>query len=667
VTAGQASDVSQARGNAQDPPHLEEYRTSAPNQLGLDDLVTRVAVELMSVTADSVNTTFASVLGVLNEFFDVDTSFLRRNDPEREMSILVAEWPQRQNVPDPDPLGEVPFGQDPTFDATRDLTQPYLMRPTNSSEEYRERVREGSGIAEVSLAMVPLTREHATVGVLGFVSFGDRIWEVPETNALQTVASLMVQVQARVEAEQRLTYQADHDELTGLPNRRSLLTELRRRLQRNATEPVGLGVLGLDGFKALNDFLGRGAGDLMLATVADRLRHAMRAEDFIARLSGDEFVVLLGRPAVQLNALDDANRLLDFIRTPVGIRGHQVSRTASLGIAFGSGESATAEILLEQADAALQLAKARGRNQAAVFDSELRSAVEQRSEAELQLRDAIEYGGLVLHYQPEVDLRTGRLLAVEALVRWNHPVRGLLTAGEFIKVAEETGLIADLGRWVLSEACHQMSEWQAQYPSLSIQMRVNVSPAQLTTRNIVALVAQCLSDNGLAGALLCLEITEHAVVSDVEQTVEVLHELKALGVSLAIDDFGTGYSSMSQLKRLPVDALKIDQTFVAGLGIDAGDHAIVDATVRLAASFGLDLIGEGGETTQMAHELLRLGCYRAQGFLLCRPKSAVDLIPVLQEGRLDLAFFTRRDDPADGSRRLRWPAIRLQRPGHRPL
>jgi diguanylate cyclase (GGDEF)-like protein len=627
------------------PDPLLDDRTAAPSQSGLDALIARVAVELMSVTAQSMSTSLESILGVLNEFFNVDTSFLRRNDRAREMSVLMAECPRRENVPDPDPLGQVPFGQDPTFDATRDLTEPYLMRPTNSSEEYRERVRQGSGVAEVSLAMVPLRREGKTVGVLGFVSFGDRIWEVPETNALQTVASLMVQLQARIEAEERLTYQSDHDELTGLPNRRSLLTELRLRLQQNATEQIGLVVVGLDGFKALNDFLGRGAGDLMLTTVADRLRRAVRTEDFVARLSGDEFVILLGEPAIDLNALDRADGLREVISRPMEIRSHRVSRTASLGVAFGNRVSATAEGLLEQADAALQLAKARGRNQTAVFDRELRASVEQRSEVELQLRDAIEHGGLLLHYQPEVDLRTGRLLAVEALVRWNHPQRGLLVAGEFIKVAEDTGLIADLGRWVLAEACQQMSAWRTQYPSLNMQMRVNVSPAQLATRNIVGLVEQCLTDNSLPGALLCLEITEHAVVADVEQTVGVLNELKALGVSLAIDDFGTGYSSMSQLKRLPVDALKIDQTFVAGLGIDAGDQAIVDTTVRLAASFGLDVIGEGVETTQMAHELLRLGCHRAQGFLLCRPKSAWDLTPVLLAGSLDLASFTRHDDP----------------------
>jgi EAL domain-containing protein (putative c-di-GMP-specific phosphodiesterase class I) len=269
----------------------------------------------------------------------------------------------------------------------------------------------------------------------------------------------------------------------------------------------------------------------------------------------------------------------------------------------------------------------------------LRTSVEQRADTELLLREAIDHVGLMLYYQPEIDLNTGRLLAVEALVRWVHPQRGVLAAGSFIGVAEETGLIADLGKWVLAEACRQMAIWRDRYPMLRLVMRVNISPAQLATRNIVDLVKECLEENQLPGRLLCLEITEHAVVSDVDRTVQVLHDLKALGVTLAIDDFGTGYSSMTQLKRLPVDVLKIDQTFVSGLGIDEGDRAIVDVTVRLAKSFGLEVVAEGVETVELVHELLELGCHRAQGFLLCRPKPASDLELILVKGGISPATF----------------------------
>jgi diguanylate cyclase (GGDEF)-like protein len=457
------------------------------------------------------------------------------------------------------------------------------------------------------------------------------------------VASLLVQLQARVDAEEQLAYHAYHDELTGLPNRRALLEELQHRLSDDADHPTALLFLDLDRFKVMNDFLGHGAGDRLLMTIADRLSSATGPGDFVARLSGDEFVFLLGRSADQLEVLAVADELLELVAEPIEIAGHHITRTGSLGISARQSTSTTAEDLLRHADAALHLAKARGGNQAVVFDQALRAAVEQRSNTELLLCGAIDHDGLLLYYQPEIDLRTGRLLAVEALVRWRHPQRGVLPAGSFITVAEETGLIVDLGRWVLAEASRQMAAWRAQYPELHFTMRVNMSPAQLATSNIVRLVADCLHDNNLPGRLLCLEITEHAVMQDVKQAVQALHELKSLGVSLAIDDFGTGFSSMSQLKRLPVDCLKVDQTFVAGLGIDGGDRAIVEATVRLAQSFGLDVVAEGVETVEVVHELLSLGCHRAQGFLLCRPKPAAELEAILVRGGLDPLTFSLRE------------------------
>jgi diguanylate cyclase (GGDEF)-like protein len=620
----------------------EGGQSPASSRSNLDALVTRVAVELMAVSADTLPAAQEWTLHELSQFFDVDISFLRRNDFERQSSVLVAEWPRREVIPDPDPLGEVPFDADPMFAATRDFKEPIVMRPDTLTDDYQERVREGSGVDEVSVAVVPLIRNGTTIGMIGFVKFGDRAWETAETNALQAVASLMVQVQARIDAEERHRYQAYHDELTGLPNRRALMEELHRRLGRGPGRQTALLFLDLDRFKALNDFLGHRAGDRLLVTVAQRLRHAMGPGDFVSRLAGDEFVFLLEGPEVELEALGVADRLLEQVAEAIEIDGHHVSRTASLGISFSHGLPMAGEDLLADADAALHKSKDRGGGQAVVFDTELRTSVEQRADTELLLREAIDHVGLMLYYQPEIDLNTGRLLAVEALVRWVHPQRGVLAAGSFIGVAEETGLIADLGKWVLAEACRQMALWRERYPMLRLVMRVNISPAQLATRNIVDLVKECLEENHLPGRLLCLEITEHAVVSDVDRTVQVLHDLKALGVTLAIDDFGTGYSSMTQLKRLPVDVLKIDQTFVSGLGIDDGDRAIVDVTVRLAKSFGLEVVAEGVETVELVHELLELGCHRAQGFLLCRPKPASDLELILVKGGISPSSFQQK-------------------------
>ncbi len=608
----------------------------------LDELVTRIAVAFMPVSAATLQATLERTLQDLTEFFGVDTSFLRHNSLERHATVLVAEWPTRENVPDPDPLGEVPFGVDPVFDATRDLREPFFMRPTaTGSDSYQERVEQGSGISEVSMAMVPLTRGSVTVGVLGFVSFGDRVWDVDESNALQVVASLMVQLQARVDAEERLLFHAYHDELTGLPNRRALLEELDRRLGSPGAPPTALLYLDLDRFKSVNDSLGHAAGDGLLVAVTERLLAATGESDFVARLAGDEFIVVLDVPASTDLLRQRTDALLAEVAQPVKIADHHIIRSGSLGVAVAGPGQTTVDDLLAAADAALHVAKDHGGNRAVVFDDDLRVAARDRSHTEVLLRDALHDGGLLLHYQPEVDLRTGQLLAVEALLRWDHPEKGLITAGSFIAVAEATGLIVDIGSWVLGEACRQMAEWRNRHRDLRLTMRVNMSPAQLATGNIVDLVRTCLRTNGLPGRDLCLEITEHAVMQDIEQAIQTLHELKLLGVSLAIDDFGIGFSSMSQLKRLPVDILKIDQAFVSGLGVDGGDRAIVDATVRLASAFGLDVVAEGVERPALVNELLELGCRRAQGFLLCRPAPPSDLEPVLVRGGFDPADFTR--------------------------
>jgi diguanylate cyclase (GGDEF)-like protein len=598
------------------------------HQRHLDELVTRVAVRLMSASRDSVSLVIEWTLRTLGEFFDFDVAFLRRNDHERGVTILVDQWPRRENVPDPDPIGVVPFDADPVFGATRVLREPYVTRPGNS-QEYQDRIKEGSGIPEVSMATVPLVHEDVTEGILGFIKFGDRPWEDEEINALQAVASLLMQLQARIDAENQLHHTAFHDALTSLPNRRFLLAELDRRVQTRERESIAVLFLDIDRFKTLNDALGHHAGDRLLVTTADRLRTTMRPNDFVARVMGDEFVVILETPTDHFEAFAAAERIRELVAFPVEVGGPAVNRTVSIGVAIGE-DGVTGEQLLVNADTALHEAKARGRNQVVFFDEELDGVIKERLDTELLLRRALEDNRLELYYQPEIDLRTGQLLAVEALMRWHHPDRGLLPAGAFIEIAEDSGFIVEFGNWVIEESIRQRGVWLRQYPDLEMTIRINLSPAQLISHDIVALVADCLERHHVPGDVLCFEITEHAVMQDVDQAMSILKGLRELGAELAIDDFGTGHSSMVQLKRLHAATLKIDQSFVAGLPDDTGDRAIIESVVHLAKAFHADVVAEGVETHEQVASLLELGCHRAQGFLFCEPLPVGGLEPLFE-------------------------------------
>ena len=315
-------------------------------------------------------------------------------------------------------------------------------------------------------------------------------------------------------------------------------------------------VIDLDRFKIMNDYLGHGSGDRLLVTIADRIRTSIRTNDFAARLGGDEFVFIVDKAKSEMEILATAYRMLDVIAQPVAIAGQEVTHTASIGIAMAEPGEQSGLDLLGWADVAMYAAKARGRNQAVVFDRDLREEVNDRSRTELMLREAIEMGGLRLHFQPEVDLRTGQVLAVEALVRWEHPTRGLLAAQEFIPVAEETGLVTELGRWVFAEACRQLAIWQKDYPNLPFIVRINMSPADFKMGDLVEFVERCLVENNVPGNRLCIEITEYVVVDEPDRIAKILKSFQALGVEIALDDFGTGFASMTGLKNLPVEPLE---------------------------------------------------------------------------------------------------------------
>ncbi|MEY2454374.1 MAG: hypothetical protein QOD92_3948 [Acidimicrobiaceae bacterium] len=437
----------------------------------------------------------------------------------------------------------------------------------------------------------------------------------------------------RLEGE--LAHQAFHDSLTNLPNQalfRDRVEHALTRVQRLHTR-VAVLFVDLDNFKTVNDSLGHTVGDELLVAVTARLERCLRQGDTAARLGGDEFAVLLEDLNTTDGATAIAERIIAALRQPFAIVGKEVFIGASIGVAFDAPGAGTDQ-LLRNADLAMYTAKLRGRGRCQVFEPEMHTAAVERLEVEADLRRACERDEFRVHYQPIVDVRTGWIGGVEALVRWEHPTRGLLAPAAFIPLAEETGLIQVIGRKVLQEACLQVRAWQLELDTVPrLNVSVNLSPRQLSDPKLLSDVTTALETAGLAAESLTLEITESAMMHDTETAVARLKELKALGVSLAVDDFGTGYSSLSYLQRFPIDSLKIDRSFVAGIDGDAEQSALARAIVRLAQTLQLQAVAEGVETESQLERLRELGCRYAQGFYLAMPQDAESIGALLKAPR----------------------------------
>jgi diguanylate cyclase (GGDEF)-like protein len=482
----------------------------------------------------------------------------------------------------------------------------------------------------------PLITESGLIGAMTVAnrltegtSFDDDDLRLLETLANQAAVALengqLEQSLAELSRlKEELRHQAYHDPLTGLANRALFAERVEEQLiaPREGLCTVVL-FLDLDDFKIVNDTLGHAAGDRLLAAVADRIRGCVRSDDLAARLGGDEFAVLLTDEVELERALAVAKRMIDALQVSFPIQGQEISIGGSIGIAVARGMGEHADELLRNADVAMYTAKAAGKRRAAVFEPTMHAAIVARHALSAELKRSMGRGELAVFYQPIVELDTGRIAGAEALVRWRHPTRGLVSPDEFIPLAEENGLILTLGRWVMAEACEQVAAWE-RGPGLTDNffLSVNLSPVQLQQAEFLAEIESILKATGLAPQRLVVELTETAMFQDTETTIAKLASLKRLGVRIALDDFGTGYSSLGYLRRFPVDILKIAREFVVPSDRDADEWAFAHAIVVLGHTLGLQIIAEGIEEAAQADRLRGLGCELGQGFFFARPVEA---------------------------------------------
>ncbi|WP_293002734.1 GGDEF and EAL domain-containing protein [Mycobacterium sp.] len=612
------------------------------------NLVTRVATRLMETTASTVAEVNEQVLAELVEHLDLDCAFLRHNDHKIRVSKLVAVWPPPLDRSIPDPTAVAHFTTaDPVLSLCEHGKNLTVVRPEPSdptSARWIAAARERWGgdprrFTAPSAVAAPLVTGGLTTGQLICGKFKKKKWRTDELNAIQTVASLLAQLQARITAEEKLRNLAEHDDLTGLHNRRALMAHLSKRLAAGQPGPVPVLYLDLDRLKSINDYLGHTAGDWYIRTFAEQLRMKAGPKSMTARLGGDEFVIVPDQAMSIETAEKTGEDLCAALRDRMSLGGHMITRTVSVGVAVGTPGRDNTSDLLHRADEAVLTAKRAGGNNVMVSSDDMSMQRLFRNDIELHLRGEIENDTLLLHYLPEVDLWTGAIVAVEALVRWRHPTWGLLLPEAFIGVAESANLGNDLGRWVMRTALAELSRWRSRGVGQNTTLRLNVSPAQLANRGFVNDVAQAIDEFGIDGGSVCLEITERAVVRDIDSTRKTLEALKEVGVQIAIDDFGTGYAVLSHLKSLPVDILKIDTSFVRDLGTSSRDLAIVRAIIGLAEAFDLQLVAEGVETPAAALTLMRHGCHQAQGYLLSRPLPGNAMESLLSSRWMPMPFL----------------------------
>jgi diguanylate cyclase (GGDEF)-like protein/PAS domain S-box-containing protein len=447
------------------------------------------------------------------------------------------------------------------------------------------------------------------------------------SGAGELVLAVVRDVTDRRLAEAKISHMALHDALTNLPNRTFFHEQMGQFfLQLGRGQTFALLCLDLDHFKSVNDTLGHPFGDMLLRQVGERLRGCVRESDSVARMGGDEFAILQASIAKPSDLTLLATRLIEVISVPYELDGHQIVVGASIGIAIAPMDAGDSDQLLKNADLALYRAKADGRNTYRFFEPEMDARMQARRALDIDLRRALVNGEFELYYQPIINVEANAVIACEALLRWHHPVRGMISPTEFIPLAEETGIIVPLGEWVLRQACAEVASWKTK-----VKVAVNLSPMQFKSKNLVEVVVSALAASGLPGSRLELEITESVLLHENDVTLATLHQLRGLGVSISMDDFGTGYSSLSYLRRFPFDKIKIDRSFIQGISGQDDSFAIVRAVAAIGRSLKMTTTAEGVETREQFERVKNEGCTEVQGYFFSSPKPAAEIVKLLAE------------------------------------
>jgi len=513
------------------------------------------------------------------------------------------------------------------------ISNDYLADPRWSAFHHAIR-RDGAG----SGAAFPLLVSERAIGVMLFISAEKETFTVEFAELLQRLADNVAfalenfdRADEKKKADERIEYLASHDGLTGLPNREMFNGLLRHAIDTAHRHERRLAVLfiDLDRFKVINDSLGHEVGDLLLVETANRLRGSLRASDVVARLGGDEFVIVLEETEGADDVEKVAANLLSILGEPLEFSGHECHTTASIGIAMYPANGRDAQTLTKNADMAMYLAKEDGKNAYRFFSKAVKAQSIERLALEAALRHALERDQLSLNYQPKVDVASGQITGVEALLRWTHPDLGAVSPTQFIPLAEEIGIIVPIGRWVLRQACAQNMAWQRR-GLRPVSMAVNLSPRQFADKQLLQDIDEALGASGMSALLLQLEVTESMVMRHVGRAIKVLDAIQSRGIRLAIDDFGTGYSSMSLMKQFPIDTIKIDRSFVRDLPDDCEDQAIAQAIIRMGKALGMTVVAEGVETVEQLAFLRHHGCDEMQGYLFSKPLPASKMAELLQ-------------------------------------